>query len=93
MSLLDHLPGAAVAFDVKADRRRDRFLALALDALKRLGRAADPLVSADDWSAGLDARSRIDLTLPRGSELTCRVGDRTVAGVTVIGRLPGTGAS
>ena len=34
--------------------------------------------------------SRIDLTLPRGSEVTARVGDRTVAGVTVLGRLPPT---
>ena len=32
--------------------------------------------------------SRIDLTLPAGSELSCRVGDRTIAGETVIGRLP-----
>lgn len=33
--------------------------------------------------------SRIDLTLPLGSSVTCSVGDRTVAGVTVIARLPG----
>lgn len=62
LSLLDHLPEAAVALDAKADRRRDRFLQLSQDALKRRGRAADLLVSAEDWNAGLEGRERIDPT-------------------------------
>lgn len=35
--------------------------------------------------------SRIDLTLPAGTELRCRVGDRVVAGMTVLGILPEPG--
>ena len=55
-SLLDHLPEGAVALDDKAKRRRDRFLRLSEDALKRRHRSADPLVSTADWDAALDAR-------------------------------------
>ena len=60
VSLLDHLPDAAVAFDPEAERRRDRFLKLSEDALKRGGRAATLLVSAEDWRAALDARDRVE---------------------------------
>ena len=63
-SLLEHLPEAAVALDPDADRRRDRFLRLAADALARRNRSADALVSAEDWRAGLDAREAVDLSDP-----------------------------
>lgn len=62
-SLLDHLPGAAVAIDGKADRRRTRFLSLSEDALKRRHRNAESLVSAADWRSALDVREQLDLAL------------------------------
>ena len=66
VSLLAHLPGAAVAFDPGADRRRDRFLALSTDALRRGGRADTLLVTAEDWRAEIDGRARVELDVPQG---------------------------
>ena len=66
VSLLAHLPGAAVALDPGADRRRDRFLQLSTDALRRGGRADSLLVSADDWRAEIDARAPVELDASEG---------------------------
>ena len=68
VSLLAHLPGAAVALDPGADRGRERFLKLSADALGRRGRAADLLVPTSEWRAGTDARDAVDLDTPPGEE-------------------------
>jgi transcription-repair coupling factor (superfamily II helicase) len=68
VSLLDHLPEAAIAFDPNAAARRDRFLRLALDALGRRGKGSDLLIGAENWRAGVDARVSIDLTTAGADE-------------------------
>jgi phosphatidylserine decarboxylase len=45
-------------------------------------------VQAGDRVGLMKFGSRIDVTLPMGSEITCRLGERTRAGQSVIGRLP-----
>ncbi len=54
-SVLAHLPGAAVAFDADADRRRTRFLGIAADGLPRR-KAAKDLVVAKAWADELAKR-------------------------------------
>jgi transcription-repair coupling factor (superfamily II helicase) len=50
VSILAHLPGAAIAFDDGAEKRRNRFLAIAADGLPRR-RAATDLVEDEAWGA------------------------------------------
>jgi transcription-repair coupling factor (superfamily II helicase) len=53
-ALLDHLPGAALAWEAGADERRRRFLALAADAQKRSPkRAAADICTDARWRAAL----------------------------------------
>lgn len=50
VALLDHLPGAAIAYDHRADDRRRRFLRLAEDAgRRRPGRALRDICPDDRW--------------------------------------------
>ena len=61
VTLLDHLPGAAVAFDEGADRRRRRFLALAADVAKRApARALADICDDRRWQEVLGTRDRFD---------------------------------
>lgn len=60
-TLLDHLPGAAVAMDGDAAGRRERFLDLAQDATRRRRRDAASLVDSASWDALLGKRERIEL--------------------------------
>ena len=54
VTLLDHLPGALLAEDGKADRRRRRFLALAADAARRRPKRALRDICPDErWSAAV----------------------------------------
>ncbi len=68
-SILVHLPGAAVAFDPEADRRRTRFLAIAADGLPRR-KASRDLIAAKTWHVALAKRDTptiepADETAPR----------------------------
>ncbi len=61
VAILAHLPDAAVAFDSGADRRRERFLALAAEGLP--GRTANAdLVAARSWDATVAKREVLTLT-------------------------------
>ena len=63
VTLLDHLPGAAVALDAKADSRRSKSLALAADAARRRPQRALRDVCPDErWSAALAEHDVIELT-------------------------------
>ncbi len=57
-SILTHLPGAAVAFDPDADRRRTKFLAIAADGLPRR-KASKDLVTAKAWNAAIAKRENL----------------------------------
>ncbi len=62
VTLLDHLPGAAVVLDAKADKRRSRFLALAADAgRRRPERALRDICSDERWAAALATREQLPL--------------------------------
>ncbi len=62
VAILAHLPDAAVAFDSGADRRRERFLALAAEGLP--GRTANAdLVAARSWDATVAKREVLTLAL------------------------------
>nr|WP_207912366.1 TRCF domain-containing protein [Parafrankia sp. BMG5.11] len=52
VSLFDHLPGAAIASDPDASRRRDRFVSLSLDA----GGRSAPVADRDKWDEVLADR-------------------------------------
>ncbi|MFS0771998.1 helicase-related protein [Sphingomonas sp. 1P08PE] len=65
VSILAHLPEAAVASDPATAMRRDRFLRIAGELGAR-GRGADVLVTAADWNAELGGRA--DLTLADDGE-------------------------
>jgi len=58
-SLFDHLPDAAIAADPDAEKRRDRFVALARDPAGT-GRAC-PVVDRAAWEKTLSGRATIDL--------------------------------
>jgi transcription-repair coupling factor (superfamily II helicase) len=58
--LLDHLPDAALAFDLGADARRARFLAVAAERGKR-GRRETGLVAAGSWQAAVKGRATLSL--------------------------------
>ncbi|HEX8193098.1 MAG TPA: TRCF domain-containing protein [Allosphingosinicella sp.] len=62
VTLLDHLPGAPVAVEPGAEKRRSRFLALAADAAKRRpARAARDICPDARWHAALAARAELPL--------------------------------
>ncbi len=62
VAILAHLPDAAVAFDSGADRRRERFLALAAEGLP--GRTANAeLVAARSWDSAVAKREVLALAL------------------------------
>ncbi|MFC7537372.1 TRCF domain-containing protein [Sphingomonas sp. GCM10030256] len=62
VTLLDHLPGAALALDAGADRRRRRFLALAADAARRRPKRAMCDICPDQrWSAALQEHAEAEL--------------------------------
>ncbi len=61
VSLLDHLPEAAVAMDPDVERRRARFLDLADDATRRRRRGAAALVDRAAWEQLLNGRDRIEV--------------------------------
>jgi transcription-repair coupling factor (superfamily II helicase) len=62
VTLLDHLPGAPVAVEPGAEKRRSRFLALAADAAKRRpARAARDICSDERWQAALSTRTALPL--------------------------------
>lgn len=56
VSILAHLPNAAIAFDQSAEARRSRFLAIATDGLPRRKAAAD-LVDDKAWGVAVAERS------------------------------------
>ncbi len=60
-TLLDHLPGAAVAMDGDVAGRRARFLDLAQDATRRRRRDSATLVDVASWDASLAKRRQIAL--------------------------------
>ncbi len=62
VSLLEHLPGGALALDAGAEKRRTRFLALAADAAKRLPkRALAEICGEVCWAAARAGRPLLDL--------------------------------
>ena len=64
--LVDHLPGAGIAFDKGADSRRKRFLALAADAARRLPKRALADICPDErWSEAVEPLARLDLAEER----------------------------
>ncbi|WP_380781964.1 TRCF domain-containing protein [Sphingomonas sp. R86520] len=58
VSLLTHLPDAAIAFDREASKRRSRFLAIAADGLPRR-RAASDLLDDKAWAAETGKREAV----------------------------------
>jgi transcription-repair coupling factor (superfamily II helicase) len=62
VTLLDHLPGAPVALEPGADKRRRRFLGLAADAAKRRpARAVRDICPDARWRAALSPRTELPL--------------------------------
>jgi transcription-repair coupling factor (superfamily II helicase) len=62
VTLLDHLPGALLAADPKADSRRRRFLALAADAGKRRPkRALKDICPEERWAVAAARHDRLSL--------------------------------
>lgn len=67
VTILDHMPGAAVASDPGADRRRTTFLALAADtARRRPKRAMADICSDATWKEALEGRKIVDLSTAIG---------------------------
>ncbi len=62
VAILAHLPDAAIVFDPGADRRRERFLALAADGLPRRKASAD-LVTAKAWDMAVAKRDVVPMSL------------------------------
>ena len=62
VAILAHLPNAAIGFDPGADRRRERFLALAADGLPRRKASAD-LVAAKAWETSVAKRAVLTMAL------------------------------
>lgn len=102
-----HIPGEyLVAFDEKSSLRNERTLIGIEHAggkilFKQIAgfiarRIVAPIQVGDSAVAGqrfgmIRFGSRVDILLPRGSELRVRPGDRTVAGETVLALLPTNG--
>ncbi|MEP9403492.1 DEAD/DEAH box helicase [Sphingomonas silueang] len=61
VSLLDHLPDAAVAMDPAVPERRARFLALAQDATRRRRRGSETLSDEGTWEEAWAGHDPIDL--------------------------------
>ena len=67
VSLLDHLPGAAIATDVGAEERRTRFLALAADAAERRpARAVRDVCGDKAWKAAVKGRAVSEMAAGAG---------------------------
>ena len=84
VTLLDHLPGAAVAVEAAADRRRLRFVALAADAARRRpARALRDVCPDERWREALKSRPplRLDdgLGEPPSRFVEARAPDRAFA--------------
>ena len=58
VTIFDHLPAAAIAFDPEAPERRDSFVELAREAARG---AEASLADAEDWKAAATGRKRISL--------------------------------
>ncbi|UYY60238.1 TRCF domain-containing protein [Sphingomonas sp. S2-65] len=70
VSLLDHVPGAAVAMEPEADKRRRRFLALAADAERQRPGSARRVCDEARWTEALAERAM--LALAEGGEPPAR---------------------
>jgi transcription-repair coupling factor (superfamily II helicase) len=73
VSLLTHLPEAAIAFDREASKRRNRFLAIAADGLPRR-RAASDLLEDKAWAAETGDREAV--SFESSDEMTPRFVER-----------------
>jgi transcription-repair coupling factor (superfamily II helicase) len=70
VTLLDHVPGARVAFAAGADTRRQRFLAIAADAQRRSPqRAAKDVCGEERWAEALKARDTVPLDADPGAPI------------------------
>jgi transcription-repair coupling factor (superfamily II helicase) len=68
-TLLDHLPEAALAIDVGAERRRDSFMELVEDARRARAGITIAMLDVEGWNAATANRPRIDID--RGVERDC----------------------
>jgi transcription-repair coupling factor (superfamily II helicase) len=69
-TLLDHLPAARVAFGAGADKRRQRFLAIAADAHRRRPqRAAKDICDEARWAEAINDRGEITLDADAGEPI------------------------
>jgi transcription-repair coupling factor (superfamily II helicase) len=67
VTLLDHLPGAAIAIQQGADERRTRYLSLAADAARRRpARATRDVCTEDLWQAATASRGTLELAAELG---------------------------
>ena len=68
VTLFDHLPGAAIAYDPRAEMRRDQFVALVADVVRaRPGQRVDPVADDRRWSDAVAGRDIVDVA--RGVEM------------------------